>query len=80
MRRGKSWIKIPIYDDNDDAIIYELPVEWEYDQHGGNEKCVYWFDCWITEYPENASWELKNQLDQELTKIDMENIMNTEED
>jgi len=74
MRTGKNWVTVPVYDDNDDCILYEVLVKWEYDPHGGNEVRKYWFE-FTAEYPEGIDFQTRKKIDKELTDMPMEQLM-----
>ena len=79
IRRGKSWVTVDVYDDNDDCELHEVLVLWEYDPHGGNEVIPYWFDYNIILYPE-VSDKIKEQIEIRLEEFEMEKIMTSEYD
>lgn len=80
MKRGKTWMTVDIYDENDDCILYEVYVEWEYDPNGGNEARQYWFDYTVLQYPEDISDIHKYMIDQRLKELDIEEFTTSEYD
>jgi hypothetical protein len=77
MKRGRNWVAVDIYDNNDDCILFEVLVEWEYDANGGNEACKHWFDYKIVSYSGNepTMWE-KEQIEMRMETMDIDEIMN----
>jgi hypothetical protein len=78
MQRGKNYVDVWIRENEYDYTAYKTLVEWEYDPNGGSETCKHWFDCWVLEYDKSLNENQKNQIDEELRDMDIEDIMITD--
>lgn len=79
MKRGRNYVNVWVRIDEDDSDCYRTLVEWEYDPNGGNEECPYWFDCWVVEHCPSV-YLRKDDVEQRLKEMDIEEIMLIEED
>jgi hypothetical protein len=79
MRTGRNYVDVWVEIDENDSDCYRTLVEWEYDPHGGNEQCPYWFDCWVVEHSPDV-YLRKDDVEKALKEMDIDDIMLTGED